>query len=164
MQITMNRAITATGSANDTASTPDQCFTTTSEEGANDSNAAGHASTASSTSTIGGVVTDYRYALRAEAGPDSSWAASNPLGDNGEYYTLASDYNSTGNDADGNAVVYIATDDAIASNIEVTQEAVAASEEVYVVDIIEAIPVTLPDTIYVEETTVSVATRTKLAD
>jgi hypothetical protein len=60
--------------------------------------------------------------------------------------------------------VYIALDNAIDSNIEVTSEAVAASEEVYVVDIIEPVPVTLPDTIFVEETTVSVATRTKLAD
>jgi hypothetical protein len=49
--------------------------------------------------------------------------------------------------------VYIALDNAIDSNIEVTSEAVAASEEVYVVDVIEAVPVTLPDTIFVEETT-----------
>ena len=119
-------------------------------------------STASATSTKGGVLTDYRYALYAEAGPDSAWAASNPLTD-GEYYTPATDYEG-GTNADGDDIVYIATDDAIASNVEVITEAVPASEEVYVVDIIEPVPVTLPDTIYVEETTVSVATRTKLAD
>ena len=54
MQITMNRAITATGSANDTAETPDQCFTKTGSNGANNSNAAGHASTASSTTLFMG--------------------------------------------------------------------------------------------------------------
>ena len=41
MQITMNRAITATGYANDTHSTPDQCFTNTGSNGADNSNAAG---------------------------------------------------------------------------------------------------------------------------
>ena len=56
MQITMNRAITATGSANDTAGTPDQCFTKTNSNGANDSNAAGHASTASSATLFMGYI------------------------------------------------------------------------------------------------------------
>jgi len=50
MQITMNRSITATGNAVDTHSTPDQCFTNGSAAttGAANTNASGHASTASS--------------------------------------------------------------------------------------------------------------------
>jgi hypothetical protein len=54
MQITMNRAITATGYANDDA--PDQCFTNTGSNGANNSNAAGHASTASSATLFMGYI------------------------------------------------------------------------------------------------------------
>jgi hypothetical protein len=56
MQITMNRSITATGNANDTAGSPDQCFTKTNSNGANDSNAAGHASTASSATLFMGYI------------------------------------------------------------------------------------------------------------
>jgi hypothetical protein len=56
MQITMKRSITATGSANDTASTPDQCFTKTNSNGADDTNAAGHASTASSATLFMGFI------------------------------------------------------------------------------------------------------------
>ena len=56
MQITMNRSITATGSANDTAETPDQCFTKTNSNGADDANAAGHASTASSATLFMGYI------------------------------------------------------------------------------------------------------------
>ena len=56
MQITMNRSITATGSANDTASTPDQCFTKTNSNGTDALNAAGHASTASSATLFMGFI------------------------------------------------------------------------------------------------------------
>ena len=56
MQITMKRSITATGSANDTAETPDQCFTKTNSNGADDANAAGHASTASSATLFMGYI------------------------------------------------------------------------------------------------------------
>jgi len=56
MQITMNRSITATGYANDTHSTPDQCFTKTNSNGADNSNAAGHASTASSATLFMGYI------------------------------------------------------------------------------------------------------------
>lgn len=56
MQITMNRSITATGSANDTAGTPDQCFTKTNSNGTNAANAGGHASTASSATLFMGYI------------------------------------------------------------------------------------------------------------
>ena len=56
MQITMNRSITATGSANDTAGTPDQCFTKTNSNGTDALNAAGHASTASSATLFMGFI------------------------------------------------------------------------------------------------------------
>jgi hypothetical protein len=121
-------------------------------------------STSSATSTSGGVVTDYRYALRAEAGPDSSWAAANPLTD-GEYYTAASDYNGTGQDADGNDVVYVSLDDAIASETVVVTPGQDATSEEYEVDVTVPVVVTLPDTIYEEQTiSTTVATRTKLAN
>ena len=82
------------------------------------------------------------------------------LNANGEYYTDA------GFQFNGEDIVYIQIEDTENFNetTVVVSEAVAVSEEVYVVDVIEAVPVTLPDTIYVEETTVSVATRTKLAE
>ena len=115
--------------------------------------------TASSTSTSGGVATDYRYALRAES-PGYADSVAGALNANGEYYTDA------GFQFNGEDIVYIQIEDTENFNetTVVVSEAVAVSEEVYVVDVIEAVPVTLPDTIYVEETTVSVATRTKLAE
>ena len=117
--------------------------------------------TASSTSTIGGVVTDFRYALRAEAGPDSAWAAANPLNSNGEYYTADPSYGA----AYGSDVVYIATDDAIKSETVVVTPAEAATTEEYVYDVIQPVVVTLPDTIYEEQAvSTTVATRTKLAN
>jgi hypothetical protein len=118
-------------------------------------------STSSSTSTSGGVVTDYRYALRAEAGPDSAWAAANPLNSNGEYYTVAADQ---GNDYQNNAIVYIELADQIKSETIVVTPAQAATTEEYEVDVIVPVVVTLPDTIYEEQTiSTTVATRTKLA-
>ena len=79
MQITMNRAITATGSANDTAETPDQCFTKTGSSGANNKNAAGHASTATSTTLfmgfIGSVNGDATNSATAGDGSGTSRAA-----------------------------------------------------------------------------------------
>jgi len=122
-------------------------------------------STSSSTMTSGGVLTDYRYALRAEAGPDSSWASANPLNAAGEYYEIAgTDHSADGNDADGNAVWYIALDDAISSETVVITPRVDATTEEYEVDVIVPVVVTLPDTINVEQTiSTTVATRTKLA-
>ena len=77
MQITMNRSITATGSANDTAGTPDQCFTD--GAGANDTNASGHASTASSAvlfmGYIGTVNGDATNSATAGDGTGTSRAA-----------------------------------------------------------------------------------------
>ena len=91
-------------------------------------------STSSATSTSGGVVTDYRYALRAEAGPDSSWATANPLNSAGEYYEVAgTDANIDGNDADGNAIVYVQLDDAVRSDTIVVTAAEEATSEEYVV-------------------------------
>ena len=52
----MIRSFTATGSANDTAGTPDQCFTKTNSNGTNAANAAGHASTASSATLFMGFI------------------------------------------------------------------------------------------------------------
>ena len=79
MQITMNRSITATGSANDTASTPDQCFTKTNSNGADNTNAAGHASTATSATLfmgyIGSVNGDATNSATAGDGTGTSRAA-----------------------------------------------------------------------------------------
>jgi len=77
MQITMNRSITATGSANDTAGTPDQCFTD--GAGADNTNASGHASTASSAvlfiGYIGTVNGDATNSATAGDGTGTSRAA-----------------------------------------------------------------------------------------
>ena len=81
MQITMNRSITATGSANDTHSTPDQCFTNGSAAttGADTTNASGHASTASSAvlfiGYIGTVNGDATNSATAGDGTGTSRAA-----------------------------------------------------------------------------------------
>jgi len=56
MQITLKREFTATGSATDGAS--DVCYTKTNSNGANDSNASGHASTASSATLFLGFIGD----------------------------------------------------------------------------------------------------------
>ena len=118
-------------------------------------------STSSATSTSGGVVTDYRYALRAEAGPDSAWAAANPLNSNGEYYTADANYGA----AYGSDVVYIQLDDAIDSETIVITAGQDATSEEYEVDVTVPVVVTLPDTIYEEQTiSTTVATRTKLAN
>ena len=56
MQITLKRAFTATGSATDGAS--DVCYTKTNSNGADNSNASGHASTASTTTLFLGFIGD----------------------------------------------------------------------------------------------------------
>ena len=70
-----------------------------------------------------------------------------------------------GNTAGGNAIVYVELDDAIASETVVITPAEAATTEEYEVDVIVPVVVTLPDTIYEEQTiSTTVATRTKLAN
>ncbi len=56
MQITLKRAFTATGSATDGAA--DVCYTKTNSNGADDSNASGHASTATSATLFLGFIGD----------------------------------------------------------------------------------------------------------
>jgi len=77
IQITMNRSITATGSANDTTGTPVQCFTD--GAGTNALNASGHASTASSAvlfmGYIGTVNGDATNSATAGDGTGTSRAA-----------------------------------------------------------------------------------------
>ena len=62
-------------------------------------------------------------------------------------------------------MVYIQLDDAINSETIVVTAAEEATTEEYVVNVIQPVVVTLPDTIYEEQTvSTTVATRTKLAN
>jgi hypothetical protein len=112
--------------------------------------------TASGTTTKGGVLTDYRYGLYGSGIDADSPVPSDIDGPdaNGEYYT-----DSTMDDADGDDIVYIIYETE-EYNEEVLTEAVAASSEEYVVDIVVPASVTLPDTIYEEKATGTTATRT----